>query len=238
MQPCNKVMVATLGFDEKFVQRALLDYRPCILVALGLYTGDEAWDRTQRSFDMLRIFARGAGVGEARLERIELSSPRESPARLSYKVKKTLWPLVREAGETLFFLTAGSRLLVAAALIAAVSMALRLRRASVRVRIDGEGYRYSFTGDALDLSPVPPLLRDPPDELLCYLAEAGLRGEALGPTELSRLMGRSKSAIHERLRRLEEAGLVARTSGGKYEATDACYAAAVPDCVENQGGAA
>ena len=216
--PGDRLLVVTLGFDERFALRALGEHRPSRLYALALYTDESSWSRVSKAFSQLRLFAGQLGV-EAELIRVDYRGERVSV--LVGRLKPLLEGLVEDSGGTVLALTGGPRLLVVAVLVAALSLPERLVERIV-LRLEGEGF------DAVVVEPLANLryaeLDPTARRVLRLLVDARREGRWVGPTEVSERLGIPKSTAYKKLQELVARGLAEYDQRSRrYTATEKAY---------------
>ncbi|ALL00359.1 CRISPR-associated protein, Csa3 family [Pyrodictium delaneyi] len=214
----QRLVVATLGFDERFALRALTEHRPDRLYALALYTDESSWSRVSRAFSQLRLFAEQLGVG-AELVRIDYRGERISV--LAGRLKALLESYAESSGELVLALTGGPRLLVVAALVAALSLPERLVERMV-LRLEGEGFDVVAEEQLANLRYVE--LDPTARRVLGLLVEVRREGRWVGPTEVSERLGIPKSTAYKKLQELVARGLAEYDQRSRrYTATERAY---------------
>ncbi|ABM80503.1 helix-turn-helix domain-containing protein [Hyperthermus butylicus] len=213
-----KVVVSTLGFDEKFALRALIAHRPRRFYAVALYTNEDAWRRILKAFSQLKLVASQLGV-EAELVRIDYRG--EGLSVLAGKIKMLLEGYAENADRLVLVLTGGPRILVSAALVAAIALPRRLAE-RIAVRLEGEGFEAVIVEPLLNIVPVP--LDDTARRIVRLLLQALLEGRGVGPTEVSQELGIPKSTAYKKLQELVAMGLASYDPRSRsYRATERAY---------------
>ena len=218
-QGCKKLLLASLGFDEKFVLRALGDHRPCRLVAVALDTGGDAWARVEKAFAQLQLF--GSSLG-ARAELVRVPYSGEPLPKLIWLLKRLLAEKLMGYDEVVAVLTGGPRLLVIALYTALIGLRQRGIAEKVLLRIEGEGFNALVEErlEGLEVVELDKLSR----ELLRVLVDYSEKGLELGPGEAARVLGVPKSTAYKKLRQLTEQGLAEYNPvTGRYSATGKAY---------------
>ncbi len=216
---CNKLLLASLGFDEKFVLRALGDHKPCKLVAVALDTGGDAWTRVEKAFTQLQLFSSSLG---ARAELVRIPYRGESLPKLVWMLKRVLWEKLGGYDEVVAVLTGGPRLLVIALYTALTGLRQQGGVGNVLLRIEGEGFNALVEEPLENLENVE--LDELSRELLRALISYSEKGLELGPGEAARLLGIAKSTAYKKLRQLAAQGLAEyKPATGRYRATKKAY---------------
>ena len=217
-QACNKLLLASLGFDEKFVLRALGDHKPCKLVAIALDTGD-AWARVEKAFAQLQLFSSSLG---ARAELVRVPYHGETLPKLIWMLKRVLSEKLKGYNEVVASLTGGPRLLVIALYTALTGLKQQGSIGNVLLRIEGEGFNALVEEplENLEIAELDELSR----KLLRALISYSEKGLELGPGEAARLLGVAKSTTYKKLRQLVAQGLAEyNPATGRYRATKKAY---------------
>ena len=218
-QACNKLLLASLGFDEKFVLRALGDHKPCKLVAVALDTGGDAWARVEKAFAQLQLFSSSLG---ARAELVRIPYRGESLPKLIWVLKRVLSDRLKGHDEVVAVLTGGPRLLVIALYTALTGLRQQGSIGNVLLRIEGEGFNALVEEPLENLENVE--LDELSRELLRALISYSEKGLELGPGEAARLLGVAKSTAYKKLRQLAAQGLAEyNPATGRYRATRKAY---------------
>ena len=216
---CSKLLLASLGFDEKFVLRALGDHKPCKLVAVALDTGSDAWTRVEKAFTQLQLFSTSLGA-QAELVRVPYRG--ESLPMLIWVLKKVLSKKLRGYNEVVAVLTGGPRLLVIALYTALMGLRQQGDIGNILLRIEGEGFNALVEEPLENLENVE--LDELSRELLKILINRSEEGLELGPGEAARLLGVPKSTAYKKLRQLAAQGLAEyNPASGRYRATRKAY---------------
>ncbi|ABM80513.1 hypothetical protein [Hyperthermus butylicus] len=58
-------LIATMGFDEKFVIRAVLDHRPKKIIVVGLRVSSDAWSRVEKAYNSVSQLAVSTGASSS-----------------------------------------------------------------------------------------------------------------------------------------------------------------------------
>jgi len=214
----QRLVAATLGFDERFALRALTEHRPDRLYALALYTDESSWSRVSKAFSQLRLFAEQLGVGA---ELVQIDYHGERVSALAGRLKALLEGYAESSDELVLALTGGPRLLVVAALVAALSLPEGLVERVV-LRLEGEGF------DAVAVEPLANLryveLDPTARRVLGLLVEARREGRWVGPTEVSERLGIPKSTAYKKLQELVARGLAEYDQRSRrYTAAERAY---------------
>ena len=213
---CNKLLLASLGFDEKFILGALGDHKPCKLVAIALDTGGDAWARVEKAFTQLQLFSSSLG---ARAELVRIPYRGESLPKLIWLLKRVLSEKLKGYDEVVASLTGGPRLLVIALYTALIGLGQQGSVRNVLLRIEGKGFNAPVE-EPLENTELDELSR----ELLRALISYSEKGLELDPGEAARLLGIAKSTAYKKLRQLAAQGLAEYNPiTGRYRATKKAY---------------
>jgi CRISPR-associated protein Csa3 len=211
-----KAIVASFGFDEKFVVRAILRH--------GLSTGDmvvlvtgKLVERVVKAYESVKKLTRQAGA-EVRICELEVHDfPKIVPLLRDY-----LKELAQSFDTVVLVLSGGMRVIVLALFTAALLLPGNAKsRFRVELETEDQGLPVSISSNVLRLFATPSL--DAKQDLLNVVVSR----PGLTVAEMQDIVNKHESTIRRQLKQLEAMGLIklreAGTRGVRAWPTDAGY---------------
>lgn len=201
---CTKIVVVTLGFDEKFAIRGLLRSGLSFGDRVLVFTVRPIDERVERALGVLRNFVSKYYDGVSfRIIDVDVQDFYEAVLRIGSVLKDEFFG--KEGVEVIFNFSGGMRSLILEVLVAAVAIGIDGR---VEVELENFAGVISFPINIVKLSSP---LRKKYKEILRVLVEIG----EMNLSDLAKRLRVAKSTVHTRIKHLAELNLIETEYRGK-----------------------
>lgn len=196
----GRAIIVTLGFDEKFVIRAIMRNAPLKEDKVIVFVPSFKDERAERALSSLKEFC--ARIGELRLEEQEV--PVTDVEMAIAKVHRVLSRELMEGRKLCFNLSGGMRVLILEVLAAALTALRNMPETKIEVELENLTGRVEFTLNHFMLS--QPSV--PEKDILSCIAKLEEEGRVATLDTLVLMLGEPRTTLYRRLLDMAKKGYV------------------------------